>query len=307
MTAILKTYRLGKTINGKDLVSGLNMSINKGEIYGFLGPNGAGKTTVMKMITSILKPTEGEIELFGKPLQPNSIELLKRMGSIIEYPIFYERLTAQENMELHCEYMGYYNKKAINEVLEMVQLTNIDSKPVKNFSLGMKQQLGIARAIVTKPELLLLDEPINGLDPVGIREMRSLFTMLTKQYGITLLISSHILGEIEHIADTVGVINHGKMIKEVSMDSVRQSNSEYVEISTREVKKAAYILTDRLNVSNIKVIGDEAIRVYDMSIPQSELIKTLTMADVPVNSIVQKQHSLEDYFIEMLNGGGLSA
>lgn len=307
MTAILKTYQLGKKINGKDLVSGLNMTINKGEIYGFLGPNGAGKTTVMKMITSIFKPTEGEIELFGKPLHADSYELLKRMGSIIEYPIFYEKLTAQENMELHCEYMGYYNKKAIGEALDMVNLTNTDNKPVKQFSLGMKQRLGIARAIVTKPDLLLLDEPINGLDPVGIREMRNLFTMLSKQYGITLLISSHILGEIEHIADTVGVIHHGKMVKEVSMDSLRETNNDYVEITTSEVKKASYVLTESLNITNMKVTGEQVIRVYDLSVSQSELIKTLTQADVPVDSIVQKQHSLEDYFINLLNGGGLIA
>ena len=307
MTAILKTYRLGKSLGGKDLVSDLNMTINRGEIYGFLGPNGAGKTTVMKMITSILRPTEGEIELFGKPLHTDSFELLKRMGSIIEYPIFYDKLTALENMELHCEYMGFYNKKAIQEALELVNLTNIDKKPVKHFSLGMKQRLGIARAIVTKPELLLLDEPINGLDPVGIREMRNLFTMLSKQYGITLLISSHILGEIEHIADTIGVIHHGKMVEEVSMDSLRETNSSYVEITTSEVSKASYVLTDRLNVKNMKVTGDRAIRLYDLSVPQSELIKTLTLADVPVDSITQKQHSLEDYFITLLNGGGLSA
>jgi len=307
MTTILKTNRLGKTINGKELVSGLNMTINKGEIYGFLGPNGAGKTTVMKMITSILKPTEGDIELFGKPLHSNSFELLKRMGSIIEYPIFYEKLTAQENMELHCEYMGYYNKKAIGEALEMVKLTGINNKQIKEFSLGMKQRLGIARAIVTKPELLLLDEPINGLDPVGILEMRNLFSILSKQYGITLLISSHILGEIEHIADKIGVINQGKMVKEVTMESLRETSNDYVEITTSEVKKACYILSDRLHISNMKVIGENVIRVYDMSIQQNLIFKTLVMEDVPVESITQKQHSLEDYFMKLLNGGGLSA
>lgn len=167
MTAVLKTRQLGKTIQGRSLVSNVNMTVHKGEIYGFLGPNGAGKTTVMKMIASILKPTEGEIELFGKPLHAHAVELLKRMGSIIEYPIFYEKLTALENMELHCEYMGYYNKRAIDEALDMVNLVSVKHMPVKQFSLGMKQRLGIARAIVTKPELLLLDEPINGWIPAG--------------------------------------------------------------------------------------------------------------------------------------------
>lgn len=307
MTAVLKTYQLSKTIQGRDLVSNVNMTINRGEIYGFLGPNGAGKTTVMKMITSILKPTAGEIELFGKRLSENPVELLKRMGSIIEYPIFYEKLTAQENMELHCEYMGYYNKKAIGEALDMVKLTGIDKKPVKEFSLGMRQRLGIARAIVTKPELLLLDEPINGLDPVGIRDMRNLFTMLSKQFGIAILVSSHILGEIEYIADTVGVIQDGRLLKEVSMEDLRETNYDYIEITTSDVKKASYVLADRLSVTNMKVSGEQTIRVYDLAVPQSDLIKTLSMSDVPVESIVRKQNSLEDYFFDLLNGGGLSA
>ena len=307
MTAVLRTYHLGKTINGKELVSNLNMTIKRGEIYGFLGPNGAGKTTVMKMIASILKPTEGEIELFGKPLQSNTVELMKRMGSIIEYPIFYEKLTAMENLELHCECMGYYNKKAIGEALDMVGLVDVEFKPAKQFSLGMKQRLGIARAIVTKPELLLLDEPINGLDPVGIREMRNLFTMLSKEFGMTILISSHILGEIEYIADTVGVINQGRMVQEVSMGELRRTNHDYVEITTGDVRRASLVLSDRLNVTNMKVVGDHAIRIYDPNVSQSELNRLLALSDVPVESIVRKQHSLEDYFIKLLNGGGVRA
>ena len=256
VTAVLRTYRLGKTIGGKRLVSDVNMTLRKGEIYGFLGQNGAGKTTVMKMIATILRPTEGEIELFGKPLRTGDTEPLKRMGSVIEYPIFYDKLTALENLELHCEYMGYYNKKAIFEALEMVDLTGAEDKPVKQFSLGMKQRLGIARAIVTKPELLLLDEPINGLDPGGIRDMRNLLTMLSKEFGISILVSSHILGEIEHIADTVGVIHQGRMVKEMSMEELRRTQHDYVEIATREVEKAAYVLTERLHVTNMKVAGN---------------------------------------------------
>lgn len=307
MTLALRTYRLGKSINGKNIVSNVNLNIKKGEIYGFLGPNGAGKTTVMKMITTLIKPTEGEIECFGEPLNSDSYELLKRMGSIIEYPIFYERLTAKENLELHCEYMGFYNKKAIHEALEMVSLTGIDKKPVKQFSLGMKQRLGIARAVITKPELLLFDEPINGLDPAGLRDMRNLFTMLSKQYGITLFISSHILGEIEHIADTIGVINQGRLIQEISMDHLRNSNAEYIEIATPHVTRASFVLADQLNISNMKVAGDQLIRVYDLSIPHDKIFKTLTMADVSIHSINRKQHSLEDYFFQILNGGGIHA
>jgi ABC-2 type transport system ATP-binding protein len=283
------------------------MMVKKGEIYGFLGPNGAGKTTIMKMLTNLVKPTSGEIEIFGEKLINTSYELLKRMGSIIEYPVFYDRLTARENLELHCEYMGYYDKKAIDTVLDLVKLKNIENKIVKEFSLGMKQRLGIARAIITKPELLILDEPINGLDPVGIKELRDLFHMLCREYGITMLISSHILGEIEQIADTVGVISEGKLIKEVSMDEIRAENSEYIELTVNDVNKAVYVLEELLHFINYKVIDSSKIRIYDVNIPQGEISKTLILNGVLVEEINKKQHSLEDYFLTIINGGGISA
>jgi ABC-2 type transport system ATP-binding protein len=283
------------------------MMVKKGEIYGFLGPNGAGKTTIMKMLTNLVKPTSGEIEIFGEKLINTSYELLKRMGSIIEYPVFYDRLTARENLELHCEYMGYYDKKAIDTALDLVKLKNIENKIVKEFSLGMKQRLGIARAIITKPELLILDEPINGLDPVGIKELRDLFHMLCREYGITMLISSHILGEIEQIADTVGVISEGKLIKEVSMDEIRAENSEYIELTVNDVNKAVYVLEELLHFINYKVIDSSKIRIYDVNIPQGEISKTLILNGVLVEEINKKQHSLEDYFLTIINGGGISA
>lgn len=209
MTYIIQTNQLTKSYKESHVVSNVNMKVKKGEIYGFLGPNGAGKTTVMKMLTGLVKPTGGSIEIFGEKLTETSYDLFARMGSIIEYPVFYDKLTAKENLHLHGEYMGYYDKQAIDEALKLVGLTSISQKSVKEFSLGMKQRLGIARAIMTKPQLLILDEPINGLDPVGIKELRSLFQMLCHEYEMTLLISSHILGEIELIADTIGVIKEG--------------------------------------------------------------------------------------------------
>lgn len=191
MSYILRTNSLIKAFDNEEVVSNVSMNIKKGEIYGFLGPNGAGKTTVMRMITNLIKPTSGEIELFGEKLTDTSYEVLKRIGSIIEYPVFYDKLTGRENLELHLEYMGYHDIRAIDKSLELLNLKNIDKKLVKDFSLGMKQRLGIARAISTKPELLILDEPINGLDPIGIKEIRDLLKMLCKEYGITIFISSH--------------------------------------------------------------------------------------------------------------------
>ena len=203
-------------------------------------------------------------EVFDSAMNNKSYETLKRIGSIIEYPAFYDKLTAKENLELHCEYMGYHNKEDIEKVLKMVKLTSNNTKVVKEFSLGMKQRLGLARAIVTKPELLILDEPINGLDPEGIREIRELLKLLCKEYRITILISSHILSEIEQIADTIGVLSEGRLIKEIAMNEVRKFNTEYIEIEVEinDCKKATYILDNTLEIKNFKLIDGNKIRIY---------------------------------------------
>lgn len=307
MTYIARISNLTKTFNGKEVISNANMNIKKGEIYGFLGPNGAGKTTIMKMMTNLIKPTGGEIEIFGEKLTDNSYEILKRIGTIIEYPIFYQKLTARENLELHCEYMGYYDAKAIDKALELVNLKDINYKSVKEISLGMKQRLGIARAIVTKPELLILDEPINGLDPIGIKEIRNLFKMLCKEYGMTMLISTHILGEIEQIADTIGVINKGRLLEEVSMNVIREKTTDYIEIVTKDCKKTAYVLENYLNISNFRVIDNDIIRIYEDKVSQVDISKTLILNDVAIESINRKNSSLEDYFMNLLNGEVMNA
>lgn len=306
MGYILKTSHLTKTFGGQEVVQDVSMKIARGEIYGFLGPNGAGKTTVMKIITNLVKPTAGEIEIFGEKLTDKSYSVLKRMGSIIEYPVFYERLTARENLDLHCEYMGFYDKKAIKDALELVNLQNIEKKAVKDFSLGMKQRLGIARAIITKPEFLILDEPINGLDPVGIKELRDIFKMLSQQFGITLLISSHILGEMEQIADTIGVIRAGRLLEEVAMSTIREKNTEYIELTTNDYKKAAFVLENKLNIRNYKVIDDKCLRIYSDGsdgVSQRDLTKALVQENVDIESLNLKRLSLEDHFLSLIEGG----
>lgn len=304
MTEIIRTRLLSKTYDKADVVTNVSMKVGRGEIYGFLGPNGAGKSTLMKMLLNLVKPTGGEIELFGERLLPGTIEPLKRIGHMIEAPVFYEKLTAEQNLELHCEYMGYHRPGAIKEALEMVQLRGVENKPVKQFSLGMRQRLGIARAICTRPELLILDEPINGLDPEGIQETRSLFRRLCDEYSMTLLISSHMLAEIEQIADTIGVLDRGRLLEEVSMESIRRSRTEYVEITTTDVKLCAVVLDDRLGIRNYKIVGNTAVRIYEMSITQEELFKGLILNDVPVTAINRRHHSLEEYFLDLTRGGG---
>ncbi|MCI9139553.1 MAG: ATP-binding cassette domain-containing protein [Lachnospiraceae bacterium] len=303
MLYILQTNHLTKTIDHKDLVQNVNIHVKKGEIYGFLGPNGAGKTTVMKMITNIWKPTEGRIELFGEILTPTSYEVLKRMGSIIEFPTFYDHLSGKENLRLHCEYMGYYSPNSVEDALSMLELTEAGDKPIKNYSLGMKQRLGIARAILHKPELLVLDEPTNGLDPVGMKQLRELFKMLCIEYGITIILSSHILYEVESIADTIGIINNGKMMKEISMKEISKMNTAYIELSTPDIKKAVYVLADQLELHNFKIVDKENIRIYDSGITANDISKALTKNDVKISAIGKKSENLEDYFLKLTEEG----
>ncbi|MET3697776.1 ABC-2 type transport system ATP-binding protein [Bacillus oleivorans] len=305
MEYIVRTHHLTKRVKGKELVSDINLHIKKGEIYGFLGQNGAGKTTILRLLTTIIKPTSGEIEMFGKKLTENTKDLLKRVGSIIEYPIFYEHLNARENMKLHCEYLGFYDEAAIDLAFDLVHLKNIEDKPVKSFSLGMKQRLGIARAIITKPELIILDEPTNGLDPIGIKEIRDLFKMLNKQYGITFLISSHILGEIEQMADRIGVINEGKLIDEVSIADIHKQKSDYIELVPNNMNHAVYVLEQELQISNFKIVEDNRIRIYDFRLSQSEISKELILHGVDIEEIHKHSSSLEDYFYQQINGGGV--
>ena len=304
MDYIVKTTGLTKKMKGKNLVSNINLHIHKGEIYGFLGQNGAGKTTIMKMLTGITIPTSGEIELFGQRLNESSKSVLKRVGSIIEYPIFFEHLTAMENMKIHCEYLGYYDDKGIKQALDMVHLKGIEDKKVKEFSLGMKQRLGIARAIVTKPELIILDEPINGLDPIGIKDIRDLILILNKEYGITVLLSSHILGEMEQVVNRIGVIDNGRLLKEVTLDEIRKQQTDYIEIFTTNVEKAVYLLENKLHISNMKIIHGNRIRIYDLTHSQNDISKMLILHDIGIEEIQKHTSSLEDYFYKQINGGG---
>ncbi|WP_032121145.1 ABC transporter ATP-binding protein [Clostridium amazonitimonense] len=307
MEYIIKTINLTKAFKGIEVIKSVNIRVKKGEIYGLLGPNGAGKTTLMRIITGLIKSTAGEVEVFGDLMGNNSYESLKRLGAIIEYPVFYDKLTARENLKIHCEYMGYHDEKEIDKVLTLVKLPGNNSKKVKEFSLGMKQRLGIARAMVTKPELLILDEPINGLDPEGIREIRDLLKLLNKEYGITILISSHILSEIEQIADTIGVVSEGRVIKEVSMNDIKEMNTQYIEIETENYKKAGYILENNLGIRNFKIVDENKIRIYDSQALKNEISKELIMNDVEINSITKKSSSLEDYFLKLTKGDGINA
>ena len=239
---IIETANLSKEYSKNRVVDSIDMHVEKGKIYGLLGKNGAGKTTTMCMLLNLVYPSDGEILLFGKDPRRHSKEVYSNIGSIIETPGFYENLTAYENLEIIAKLRGNYNSLNVKMVLEMVNLCHEKSKQFKDFSLGMKQRLGIAAAIMHNPELLILDEPINGLDPFGIKEIRDLLKKLSCEYGVTILISSHILSEIENIADVIGFMDQGVLIDEVTREELHQRLNKYVEFEVSDIDLALELM-----------------------------------------------------------------
>lgn len=298
MDYIMETVGLRKSYKGNVVVNDVNIHVPKGAIYGFVGPNGAGKSTVMKMILNLIQPEAGEVQLFGEKVTDQSYEVFKRVGSIIENPYFYEKMTARQNLELHCDYMGFPNKERIDEVLQMVDLQNVEGKQIRHYSLGMKQRLAIARAILAKPEFLILDEPINALDPEGIREMRNLFQRLNQEDETTIFISSHILSEVDLIADTIGIIQHGNLLAELPIEEIHKHQTEYISLQVDDVAHAATLL-EQMDITNFSVLDQEFIRIYDLNISGKVLSKALIESGVGLESLGRKQDTLEDYFFQL--------
>lgn len=302
MNNILKTYNLTKEFKNFSAVKNLNMTIQKGDIYGFLGQNGAGKTTTIRMIMGLIKATSGEVELFSEKASNRNRSLLQRIGSMIEYPGFYPNLTAKENLEIHRRMMGVQEKNSIVDSLKIVGIEDVKDKKVKEFSLGMKQRLGIARALLHHPEFLILDEPTNGLDPMGIKEIRELIIDLSHKQGITFLISSHILSEIQQMANKIGIIHKGKLLEEIPYDELQKRNRHYINIKVNDDKKASFLLEQKLDIKDFVIWGKNNLRVYEKLEEASNINKTLISNDLFVDEICLKADSLEDYFLRLTGG-----
>lgn len=298
MDDIMRTTGLQKSYKGTVAVNDVNIHIPKGAVYGFVGPNGAGKSTVMKMILNLIHPDAGEVHLFGEKVTDHSYEIFKKVGSIIENPCFYEKMTARQNLDLHCEYMGFPNKTRIDEVLEMVGLSGTAEKQIRHYSLGMKQRLAIARAILARPEFLILDEPINALDPEGIREMRTLFQRLNRDEGTTIFISSHILSEVDLIADTIGILHHGKLLAELPIEEIHKRQTEYLNLQVDNVAHTAALL-EKMGITNFSVLDKEFIRIYDSSVSGKALSKILIENGIGLESLGRNHDTLEDYFFQL--------
>lgn len=303
MSTIIKTTNLTKIYGNQKSVDNLNINVNSGEIYGFIGRNGAGKTTTIRMLLGLIKPTSGKIEIFGEDFFRNQKEILRRIGSIVEVPGFYENLTARENLLINAKIIGVHKKNAIEEALEIVGLQHETKKLVGKYSLGMKQRLGIARALLHYPELLILDEPTNGLDPIGIKEMRKLIKSLAEERNITILISSHILAEVEQLVDHMGIIHEGKLLEELALNTLRKTNRKYLEFQVNDDNKAAMLLEKQFHIFDYEVHDEGNIRVYSHFGQQGQINKLFVQNDIEVLKIMMSEDRLEDYFTKLVGGG----
>jgi len=301
----IETIGLTKKFGEQFGVNDLGLHVPRGKIYGLLGRNGAGKTTTMRMLLNLVQPTSGTILLFGKDYKKQPDKIYRKIGSIVETPGFYNNLTGHENLKILARLRGQHRKDGINRALEVVGLHTETKKIYSKYSLGMKQRLGIAAAIMHEPELLILDEPINGLDPIGINEIRKFFLSLCREHGTTIFISSHVLSEIEQLADVIGVMHKGQLIEEVDMPELRKRNRQYVEFVVSDVNTAALLLERQFNISDYTVCDNSIIRVYDCIDKRGEINKCFVSKDLSVTTVHVSEEKLEDYFSGLIGGGGI--
>jgi ABC-2 type transport system ATP-binding protein len=299
---ILSTKNLTKKYSQVTALEGVHMELKRGEIYGLVGKNGAGKTTFLRLITGQAFQTEGTLSLFGATSQRDLNEQRKRIGAIIEIPSFIPYMTAEQNLEYYRLQRGIPGKECVKEVLKEVGLQDTGKKKYKSFSLGMKQRLGLALALMNKPELLLLDEPINGLDPFGIVELRNLLIKLSREKNITILISSHILTELSNLATYYGFIDNGKLLRQLSADEISQDNNKYIDLRVDKVEAMAALLETKLGCTSYKITPNFEIHLYDYLDQPTKISQLAVNNGIGLYSMTVKDIDLESYFIQLVGG-----
>ena len=302
MKEILKVSGLEKSYGRTKILKGIDLSIEKGDVYGFLGPNGAGKTTTIRSILGLIKKDKGQVFLNGFDVDKNFKKAIDKVGSVVETPRFYEHLSGYKNLKLMANLYNNVPKKRIYEVLELTGMFNRMNDKVSKYSLGMKQRLGIARALLNNPELILLDEPTNGLDPSGMKEVRELIINLAKKENITFMISSHLLHEVEMMCNRIGIIKNGEKIIEGNVDELVNESKEKIEIHTKHVKKVIEIINTQENFE-IKNQQGNIITLEAEKEKSKELNQLLVEKNIIVDYIIPKKNDLENIFINLTGGG----
>lgn len=294
MNGLCKSYRKAEVLHD------FSLNVKKGHICGLIGPNGAGKTTIMKILAGLFFQTSGELYFFGR--KDNLDESRKRMSFMIEAPIVDPQMTAYDNLAYLRYVRGYPDEKRMDEVLETVGLVNTGKKKCEKFSLGMRQRLGIAMALLSKPEVLVLDEPVNGLDPEGIVEVRHLLKRLTDEQNVTILISSHLLSELSELCTDFSIINHGKLIENLSSEELMIKCRNHISIRTNDIDRTAAILEDRLSIGNYKVLYGEEIQIFEQLDNIEHISRTITDSGVVITRLCEEGQGLEDYYLEKVGG-----
>ena len=298
----VETSHLTKKYGTQTSVSDVSLHIRRGRIYGLLGRNGAGKTTLMKMLVNLIQPSSGEIEVFGMPIRQKEKEILPQIGCLIESPGFYPNLTGYENLKIFATLRGIRRRDAISNALEQVGLAQEKKKLFSQYSLGMKQRLAIALAIMHDPALLILDEPVNGLDPIGIVEIRSFLQTLCKQQGKTILISSHILSEISMLADDIGIIHKGVLLEEESLKELEHKNRRHITLTVSNTAQASRVLGSYFGNVPFEVRDNHTVWLYAADLPTGELNRTLVHNGIEVSALYLSEDTLEDYFVRLTGG-----
>ena len=297
---IIEATGLTKHYGQRKVVDHINLQIRKGDIYGFLGPNGAGKTTTIRMLLGLIRPTEGSIHVFGKDLRKERLAILGKVGSLVESPSYYAHLTARENLEVQRRILGVA-KSRIDEVLAAVRLTKDANRAVKGYSLGMKQRLGIAASLLGSPELLILDEPTNGLDPAGIQEIRELIRSMPTEYGMTVLVSSHLLSEIDLMANRVGIIHQGSMLFEDGIEVLRRRAAGRIRLCVSQPEQAIHTIA---GAGFLVVRQENALMLEQMEDEKvAEVVHRLVGEGHSIYRVEEIRHSLEDIFLSMVGEG----
>lgn len=304
MEYILRTNTVSKKYTNYYAVDKVSISIKKGEIYGLIGKNGAGKSTLMKMIAGLIEPSEGSIEPFGN-FVPQTERY--RIGCVIESPALYAELTAKQNLEVFRKAYGLSSKESVQQILKQVGLSQYENKIVKKFSLGMKQRLAIGVALLGNPDFLILDEPINGLDPTGIQDMRNFLLKLNREEHITIMISSHILGELSKIATKYGIIKNGKLIEEITAKELNEKCQCCLKIKASDTAQAAILIEKNLHTKNYEILSDNNIRIFEYVDNPGIVNSLLVNHGIAVDECTVTKESLEDYFNEKMRGGIVNA
>lgn len=300
--AVIQTKNIGKRYGKFAAVSDLSIQVNRGDIYALVGQNGAGKTTLLKLICGLTPRSSGELELFGQSSERELEMARSHMGTMIETPGFFPYLSAKENLEYYRVQRGSKNKDNVQSALEFVGLDKTGNKKFKNFSLGMKQRLGLALAVMDNPEVLILDEPINGLDPMGIKEFRDIILKLNKEKQTTVLISSHILGELSQIATTYGFISKGNLVENDTAEQLKEKCRSYLQIDVDNVQLASEILKNSCSCENFEVAGTNSIHINEKFDTPELFVKAFVEGGVMVSQVYRAGINLEQYFIKLIGG-----